>query len=176
MAIYGEPKDGDFVRYIETLNRQAGGTPGQVMPSKRSGILEDEQKSTFGQKENGESIYTYKAPSDPAAPGYPSNISPGSTENDSQQPTSLATRTSHRRLALALAIGAAIALWNAIHRLITAINTDTLDLDTMVPIAFLIVCAWMLFKGSQGARRKQNQPLAKLSPLSMVKMGRAPKN
>ncbi|ETA63343.1 hypothetical protein L550_2337 [Bordetella pertussis H973] len=35
MAIDGEPKNGDFARYIEELSR-TGGAPGQVLPAQRA--------------------------------------------------------------------------------------------------------------------------------------------
>lgn len=175
MAIYGEPKDGDFVRYIETLNRQAGAAPGQVMPRNHSGSTALNQKAASAQAQTDAAVYTYASSSDSATPTYPSEISPGSTQQDNRQSTTLASRSGQRHLSLALVIAAAVALWSAAHRLITAINTRSLDFDAMVPVIFLLVCAGMLFKGARSARRKQNHPLVQLPPLSATYMGRTPK-
>ncbi|CAM4099857.1 hypothetical protein [Bordetella muralis] len=184
MAIYGEPKNGDFVRYIETLNRQTG-SPGQVLPRQRNAKPNARPAETT-QADTPESVYTY-APrnksttpsyspdSDTSSTAYTRNASPGATrDNDDESETTLAARSGQRHLSLGLGIAGAIALWNAVHRLITAINTRSLDLDSMVPIVFLSICAWMLFKGARGARRKQNKPLVKLPPLTTVHMGRKP--
>lgn len=185
MAIYGEPKNGDFVRYIEMLNRQSG-SPGQVLPRQRNAKPNARQTETTP-AEAPESIYSYAprnkstAPayspdSDTSSSAYTRNASPGSTrDSDDDEPsTTLAARSGQRHLSLGLGIAGAIALWNAAHRLLTAINTRSLDLDSMVPVVFLLICAWMLFKGARGVRRKQNRPLAKLPPLTTVHMGRKP--
>lgn len=176
MAIYGEPKDGDFVRYIETLNRQAGVTPGQVLPRKRAGRTITKWKTATEQPTTDDSVYTY-APSAQLPPAsYSEDNSPGATRNEEQQPPTLAARSGQRHLALALSIAGFVALWNAITQLFTAVNTGTLDFDSAVPIVFLVVCALMLFKGASSARKNQHKPLPKLPPLSVVHMGRSPKD
>lgn len=184
MAIYGEPKNGDFVRYIETLNRQTG-SPGQVLPRQRNAKPNARQKAAT-QADTQESVYSYnsreqaKTPvyspdPDTSSTSYTRHTPPGSTrESDDEASTTLAARSGQRHLSLGLGIAGAVALWNAVHRLITAINTRSLDLDSMVPVVFLLICAWMLFKGARGARQKQNKPLAKLPPLTTVRMGRKP--
>lgn len=170
MAIDGEPKDGDFVRYIEMLNRQAGNSPGQVLPRERRGAKLSKWSPTTA------STSTQPTDISPSARTY--DTSPGSTQDsDSNEaaPT-LAARSGQRHLSLALGIAGAIALWSALHKLLTAVNTDNVDMDNMVPVVFLLICAWMLFKGARGARRKQNKPLAKLPPLTTVHMGRKPRD
>lgn len=176
MAIYGEPKDGDFVRYIEQLNRQAGGTPGQVMPRKRSGILTKKPDNADNDFETNESVNTYGAPIDQPTATYSPDMSPGSTENTPQKPATLAARSGQRHLALALSIAAFIALWNGLIKLADLAESENYDIDNIIPIVFLMICAWMLFKGAQNIRRKQKQPLAKNAPLNIVKMGRNPKD
>jgi len=175
MAIYGEPKDGDFVRYIETLNRQAGGTPGQVTASERLGILTKKWKKTDEKDDLRDVVNTYGAPLEESSATYSTGIAPGSTDNDNKESATLASRGAQGNLALILTIAAAVALWNAVSRLITMVKSNYYDLDQGVPILFLTMCAWMLFKASQNARRKKAQPLAKLPPLGTLEMGRNPK-
>jgi|GEM_PF-2590408 len=174
MAIDGEPKNGDFVRYIERLNRQTEGAPGEVWTRTRRGISLNKRESVNTQSDQIETNYSPRS-TEPSASSIARPSSPGSTD-DSQESTTLAARGGQRHLSLALTIAAVIALWNALDRLTTAINTDSVDMDSLVPVFFLLVCAWMLFIGARGARRKQNKPLAKLPPLSTVQMGRKPKN
>ena len=151
MAIDGEPKNGDFVRYIERLDRRAANSPGQVLPRPRRETRPETQPRASAQ-------------------------TGGSINNNEEQSTTRAKRGGQRHLAFALGIASAIALWNAVQRLFTAIEADALDIDNLIPIVFLLVCAWILFIGARGARRKQNKPLAKLPPLTTVQMGRKPKD
>lgn len=175
MAIDGEPKNGDFVRYIEALNRQTEGAPGEVWTRTRRSISLNKRDTVNTQPDQFETSNSYRSPADPSASSLSRQSSPGATD-DGQESTTLAARGGQRHLSLALTIAAVIALWNALDRLTTAINTDTVDMDSLVPVFFLLVCAWMLFIGARGARRKQNKPLAKLPPLSTVQMGRKPKS
>jgi len=167
MAIDGEPKDGDFVRYIEMLNRQAGNSPGQVLPRERRGAKLSKWSPTTAS--------TSTQPTDLSPSAHTYDTSPAVTQDDDPAPT-LAARSGQRHLSLALGIAGAIALWSALHKLLTAVNTGNVDMDNMVPVVFLLICAWMLFKGARGARRKQNKPLAKLPPLTTVHMGRKPRD
>lgn len=72
MAIDGEPKNGDFARYIEELSR-TGGAPGQVLPAQRapaaaqSGVAGKLSELTWGKRPER----TAPAPCPPAAPNKP---------------------------------------------------------------------------------------------------------
>ncbi|SUV87521.1 acetyltransferase [Bordetella pertussis] len=72
MAIDGEPKNGDFARYIEELSR-TGGAPGQVLPAQRapaaaaqSGVAGKLSELTWGKRPER----TARPPCPPAAPNY----------------------------------------------------------------------------------------------------------
>src|SRR5690606_21361660 len=116
MAIDGEPEDGDYVRYIDTLNRQAG-APGQVLqkPPRASGRG---GWSGWGRRGATSPHGTPSAPR-PAAP------LPGAAPGDpGSPPPTLAARTGQRRVALALTIAGAFALWHAVRLLIRALEYD----------------------------------------------------
>ncbi|HYG43206.1 MAG TPA: hypothetical protein VEA17_09830 [Bordetella sp.] len=160
MAIDGEPKDGDFVRYIDMLNRQRGiATPGQVV--RREGRASRRNQGT-------------PPPADMQAPPRPNPVSaaPGSTASDASSPNAtLAARSGQRRIALGLTIAGVFALWHAVGMLFTALDRDPIDVDDLIPVVFLAVCAFMLFKGAGRLRSAQRAPLAKLPPLSTLPGG-----
>jgi len=153
MAIDGEPKDGDFVRYIETLSR-TGGSPGQVPP--RQG-----RAPRRGRRDTSQA-------------GAPGAAAPGSaTAEPAAAPPTLAARTGQRRIALGLTIAGLFALWHAVRMLATALDRDALDIDSLIPVAFLAVCAFMLFKGGSRLRSAQKSPpLPSLPPLSTLPGGK----
>lgn len=173
MRFDGEPKDGDFVRYIEMLNREAGGTPGAVPKPKRNGFKLSLPKPAWG-RDDADST---SAPANPrtSQPRANKTVTPGATrEDDDTSATTLAARSSQRHLSLGLGIAAVVALWSALHKLFEAISTHTLDLDALVPVIFLLVCAGMLFKGARGVRQKADRPAPPLPPLTTVPKGRKP--
>ncbi|MBO1111658.1 hypothetical protein [Bordetella petrii] len=157
MALDGEPKDGDFVRYIEMLNRQAGGSPGQVPPRQR-GVPRGGRRGAA-------------QPADAA--GAPAPAAPGSPAEPAAAPPTLAARTGQRRIALGLTIAGMFALWHAVSMLVAALDRDTVDIDDLIPVIFLAVCAFMLFKGGSRLRSAQTRaPLPKLPPLSTLPGGK----
>lgn len=175
MPFDGEPKDGDFVRYIEMLDRQAGGTPGAVPKRERGGTKLKLPLPGWSTHETPQPA-ARPLPSPDARSGatVPSS---GATRAEAGQPTdTLAARGGQRHLSLALSIAALVALWSAMQKLFFAIDTGTLDLDALVPVIFLLVCAGMLFKGAHSAGKKSRQPVSPLSPLNNVQMGRNPKD
>lgn len=175
MATDGEPKDGDFVRYIQRLNSPAGHTPGEVPPRKSFGGLLNKQK-TAEIVDSPESVYSYMPIPDAATP--PSSGKPSRDEaTDDQDPetATLASRSANRTLSFGLKIAGAIALWSAVSKLLTATNNNALDTDSLIPVVFLLVCAYMLFKGSRAVGKKQDKPLAKFSPLAAPPIGKKPR-
>jgi len=161
MALDGEPKDGDFVRYIEMLNRQAGGSPGQVLPRQRGVPRRGRRGAALPDNAAG-------APA-PAAPGGPA----APADEPAAAPPTLAARTGQRRIALGLTIAGMFALWHAVSMLVAALDRDAVDLDDLIPVIFLAVCAFMLFKGGSRLRSAQKRtPLPKLPPLSTLPGGK----
>jgi hypothetical protein len=172
MPFDGEPKDGDFVRYIETLNSQTGGTPGAVPKRERAGLSLTLRKPGWGRQDARD---TQTRPAGAPTPST-ANPSAGATRDAGDSPPqTLAARSGQRHLSLALGIAGVVALWSALQKLLFAVNTRTLDLDTMVPVAFLLVCAGMLFKGAYGMRQKAGKPARALPPLTTIPTGRQPK-
>ncbi|MBO9355268.1 hypothetical protein GG851_14850 [Bordetella petrii] len=153
MAIDGEPKDGDFVRYIETLNRQADGIPGQV-PARQGHWPGKSRRAAPSSTDSPRA----------AAPGTAAPASPSAPA-----PPTLAARSGQRRIALILTIAGGFALWHAIIRLSAALQREPVDLDDLIPAVFLAVCAFMLFMGGNRLRAAQKrQPLPSLPPLSTL--------
>ncbi|CAM4058335.1 hypothetical protein [Bordetella tumulicola] len=176
MTTDGEPKDGDFVRYIQRLNSPAGHTPGEVSPRKGFGGLLNKQK-TAEIVDSPESVYSYMPIPDAAPPPSSRKPSRQETTTDDQDPetATLASRSANRTLSFGLKIAGAIALWSAISKLLTATNNNALDTDSLIPVVFLFVCAYMLFKGSRAVGKKQDKPLAKFSPLAVPPIGKKPR-
>ncbi|WP_255592857.1 hypothetical protein [Bordetella sp. BOR01] len=159
MAIDGEPKDGDFVRYIDMLNRQAGiATPGQV------------QRREGRASRRGATLPADILPSPNPAP-VPAT-SGGTASDAAPANATLAARTGQRRIALGLTIAGVFALWHAVGMLLTALDRDPIEVDDLIPVVFLAVCAFMLFKGGSRLRAAQRAPLAKLPPLSTLPGGK----
>ncbi|AZW31555.1 hypothetical protein CS343_15435 [Bordetella bronchiseptica] len=161
MAIDGEPKNGDFARYIEELSR-TGGAPGQVLPAQRapaaaaqSGVAGKLSELTWGKR----SERTAPAP-----------LPASGAEQAAPAPT-LAASASARRMALFLTIGALIAGWNALSFFMAALTSGRLDIDTMMPALFLAIAAWMLFKGARNLRAGRRGQLPKLPPLNTLPKG-----
>lgn len=153
MAIDGEPEDGDFVRYVEHLNRQAG-SPGQVLAAQS------------GRKKRGRRAR--EAAPEMLGHTSPSTAFPGDAANTTVPPT-LAARTAQRRIALGLTIAGAFAAWHAVRQLIYALEFDPMEFDDLLPAIFLGVCAFMLFKGASRLRATQRRnALPTLPPLSTL--------
>ena len=163
MAIDGEPKDGDFVRYIDRLTRQASTAPGQVPPRQGRAGRRERQADAIGPA-------GFPAPADPAA-------SPGATtQPPDARPATLAARSGQRRIALGLTIAGLFALWHAVGRLFEALGHRPVEIDDLIPAVFLGVCAFMLLKGGSRLRASQRAPLPTLPPLATLpggKKGRA---
>ncbi|MCD0502342.1 hypothetical protein [Bordetella petrii] len=160
MAIDGEPKDGDFVRYIEMLNRQAGVTPGQV-PPRAARAARSKRQAELG-------------PRDPAAMPMPvpASTSPDGPSADTGSPATLAARSSRRRVALVLTIAGVVAAWHAAGIVFDVLDSPSFEFDELVPGIFLGVCAFMLLRGGSRMRGAQRAALPSLPPLSTLPAGR----
>jgi len=153
MAIDGEPKDGDFVRYIEMLNRQAGGSPGHVPPRQPRQPREARRRQ-------------------PAAAPVPAPAAPDPAVPDDKPAPTLAARSGQRRIALGLTIAGLVAAWHAARLFGAALEQRPVEIDELIPAIFLAVCAFMLFKGGSRLRAAQRKPLPVLPPLSTLPGGR----
>lgn len=161
MAIDGEPEDGDYVRYIDSLNRQAG-SPGQVLqkPARAS------NRGGWGGWGRRGATTSHGTPSAPAPAAALPGVAPGDA---GRPPPTLAARTGQRRVALALTIAGAFALWHAVRLLMLALEYDPMEFDDLVPAVFLGICAFMLLKGGSRLRSAQRRrPLPALPPLSTL--------
>jgi len=159
MAIDGEPKDGDFVRYIDRLTRQGSTAPGQVP-------LRQDRAARRGRTADAATPASLPTPADPAA-------SPGATTPQADsRPATLAARTGQRRIALGLTIAGLFALWHAVGRLFAALGNRPIQVDDLIPAVFLGVCAFMLLKGGSRLRATQRAPMPALPPLSTLPGGK----
>ncbi|MBO9329216.1 hypothetical protein GHR37_08720 [Achromobacter xylosoxidans] len=143
MAIDGEPKDGDFVRYIENLTRAGGAARGRVEAERvDAGLLSD----PF-----------------PTPARKPAAAAPAGQEDPAAD--SLARRARQRKIGIILTIGGVLAGWAAARIVFQVLRSPQVDLDELMPAAFLVFFAVMLFKAAAGARNPRRPPLAKLPPL-----------
>src|SRR5690606_41850592 len=94
MAFDGEPEDGDYVRYIDSLNRQAG-SPGQVLqkPARAS------DRGGWGGWGRRGATTSHGTPSAPAPAAALPGVAPGDA---GRPPTALAALTWQLPLARAL--------------------------------------------------------------------------
>ncbi len=172
MAIDGEPRNGDFARYIENLTRAGGATPGQVQdkraaartappptpaPSSGSGSLSG---APWGKSSKPS---TQRQPAAPAAPG----------QEDAASMT-LARQATQRKIGVVLTIGGILAGWAAVRIIFQALRGPGFDLDEAMPAIFLAFFAFMLFKAAGRARNPRNKaPLPPLKRSSHSKDGGA---
>jgi hypothetical protein len=153
MAIDGEPRNGDFARYIEQLSRTGGPEPGKV--DKRAGIF------------SARPAPPPASASEPlsSAPWGQSPASPGVPARDAQAELTLAQRDGKRRASVLLGV-AGIAVGIAAARVaFQALQRPYFDLDELMPAVFLGFLALMLFKAATGARKAKNVPARPLPPL-----------
>ncbi|HEY9270853.1 hypothetical protein [Achromobacter sp.] len=164
MAIDGEPRNGDFARYIENLTRAGGVTPGQV-PDKRSG---------------SRPAASPVSPPPPAPATRSDNLSSapwGNSAPPSQQPwqaptvpgqedtaaASMARHATQRKIGIILTVGGILAGWAAVRIIVGALRGPGFNLDEAMPAIFLAFFAIMLFKAGRSARNPRNK--AALPPL-----------
>ncbi len=170
MAIDGEPRDGDYARYIENLTRTGGATPGQVADKRK--------------------VSRTAAPPPPSKPA-PSSSGSGSLSgapwgNSSAQPApaapgqddaasmTLARQATQRKIGVVLTIGGILAGWAAVRILFQALRGPGFDLDEAMPAVFLAFFAFMLFKAAGSARNPRGKaPLPPLKRSSYRKDGGA---
>ncbi|OZI61255.1 hypothetical protein [Bordetella genomosp. 11] len=169
MAIDGEPKDGDYVRYIEKLVNRGQAAPGQVL-----GKAGHAGPSPLPPPSPGEVVRDAPpAARRPAAAwgrGAASATPASAPSRDTAPPAqdTLAARAGKRRGALAVTIvGLAIA-WQALRMLFQALRQPEFDPQDLVPVAFLLIFAGMLWRAARSQRTRAGQPPARLPPLTTI--------
>ncbi|ARP82403.1 hypothetical protein CAL12_17315 [Bordetella genomosp. 8] len=153
MAIDGEPKDGDYVRYVEQLINRGQAAPGQVVAKTRDPLS---------------GTPTGAAPRVPPVP--PSGAAPPVPPAGAAQErnATLATRASTRRGAFAVTIVALAIGWQAVRMLFEALRRPGFDPHELVPVAFLVIFAGLLWRAARSQRKRAGQPLASLPPLTTI--------
>lgn len=159
MALGGEPKDGDYARYVKELSRvSASGLFNAPSP--------DATRSP-GATSGGESTSTSPLSSAPwgngGTPPVPhSTLPPAQPDTDA---ATLAKTAAKRGVGKVLTVAAAVVGLIAARIVLQALNNPRAGLDDFMPAVFLAFFAFMLFKAA-GDARKPGKPLAgKLPPL-----------
>lgn len=173
MAIDGEPRNGDFARYIENLTRAGGATPGQV-PDKRA-AARTAPPPVPPAPSTGPSGSLSGAPwgksSKPSTQYQPAPAAPGQEDAASM---TLARQATQRKIGIVLTIGGILAGWAAVRIIFQALRGPGFDLDEAMPAIFLAFFAFMLFKAAGRARNPRNKaPLPPLKRSSHSKDGGA---
>ncbi|ARP90264.1 hypothetical protein CAL14_08165 [Bordetella genomosp. 9] len=182
--IDGEPKDGDYVRYIEQLAHRGQSAPGQVSAGMREPAAGSAAGPAPGQtaREAGQPAGRIAMPwktganrDDPARTiAEKSNTEPETTGSPGQPPSrddTLAARAGKRRSAVAVTIVALAIVWQAIRLLAAALRAPQFDWNDLVPVAFLLIFAGVLWRAATSQRSRANQPPARLPPLTTLPTG-----
>ncbi|EHK63279.1 hypothetical protein [Achromobacter arsenitoxydans] len=158
MAIDGEPKNGDFARYIENLTRAGGAAPGRASDT---GSARREAPTAPGSLSDAPWGNT-------APPPLQSRTAPGATApaQADEGTVSLARHARQRKIGVVLTIAGMLAGWAAVNIGFRALHNPRFDMDEMIPAIFLAFFAFMLFKAASGARNPRKTPLEKLPPLT----------
>lgn len=164
MAIDGEPRNGDFARYIENLTGAGGATPGQV-PGKRA----DSRPSASPvppppPAPAPRSDTLSSAPwGNSAPPPLQSQQAPTVPGHEDAGAASLARHATQRKIGVILTVGGILAGWAAVRIIFEALRGPGFDLNEAMPAIFLVFFAIMLFKAARNARNPRNK--AALPPL-----------
>jgi hypothetical protein len=186
MAIDGEPKDGDYVRYVEQLINRGQAAPGQVVAKGRDALsgatASNDSWSVPGTAPAPGEVVGNPRPvrqdkpklnvpwgRDPApnAPGDRATAAPPMGGGPAGNPT-LATRASTRRGAFAVTIVALAIAWQAVRMLFEALHRPGFDPQDLVPVAFLIIFAGLLWRAARGQRKRADRPMTPLPPLTTI--------
>ncbi|QKH38089.1 hypothetical protein FOC84_25400 [Achromobacter pestifer] len=175
MAIDGEPRNGDFARYIENLTRAGGTTPGQV-PNKRAGSRQSATPVPPPPPAPAPRSDTLSsAPwGNPAPPPLQSRQAPTAPGQEDAATVSMARHATQRKIGVILTVGGVLAGWAAARIIFEALRGPGFDLDEAMPAVFLAFFAIMLFKAARNARNPRNKtPLPPLKRSSYRKDGEA---
>lgn len=181
MGIHTGPKDGDYARYVEYLSSGTAGEPGKVYSNKRSSPAGWSVESEAPPLPDGfvpqpVPIAGKHAPSSGEVRRGRANTGAGSTaasprtaspRTASPEPT-LAARSARRTLATVFRLIAFAVLIMGVRMIAQALGDDTSDGEAVIPGAFLVVFAFMLFKGARGLRREADRAGKTLPPLTTI--------
>jgi hypothetical protein len=166
MAIDGEPKNGDYARYVERLINRGSPSPGQVLskadtaptaPSPGEVLYQKNQKV---QKANPGRTMAGDGQAEPAR-AHPADLARPKAGNDT-----LAAQAVKRKISIGMTVVALVIAWSAVRMLVTAMNKPHFEMETIIPVAFLLVFAAMLYRGARGLRADARRPPRSLAPLS----------
>lgn len=180
MALPGEPKNGDFASYVESLSRNGGPAPGQVLapvpreqPPREPAAkptAKSAAQSSGGLEASGWGRSDKPAPAVAAKPlPAPARGTPGGFADGSPAAQQLARVGSHRRVALILTIVAVALCWSAFATVMEAMNRQPRQVEDFFPAVFLTFVALMLFKAATRLRAKaRDGVLPKYGPLETL--------
>jgi len=196
MALDGEPKDGDYVRYVERLVHRGMPAPGQVGRQAGRGAAgtspgdtatrgrerdktraaRNSATGTSTGKGNGAGTraaeaahWAYPAGS-PARDASPDNgqAQAMQTGSGTGQAPSLAARSAQRKVSSVVFVVALLIGWHAVRLILAAIDEGHINVAAMLPGAFLLAFALMVYGVSRNIRRNADRPVGKLPPLTTV--------
>lgn len=179
MPIDGEPKDGDYVRYVERLINRGQAAPGQVVAQTRGATAmpatpapgEVIPNTSTGVSKPGNiwKAVMGQAATTPSAPATSAATNSGSaTNNESTADATLATRAAGRRGSFAAALISIAVVWQAMRLLFEALRRPDFNMHELLPVFFLLVLAGVLWKAFRAQRARANQTPGRLPPLTTI--------
>ncbi|HTK02417.1 MAG TPA: hypothetical protein VL522_22520 [Bordetella sp.] len=170
MAIDGEPKGGDYVRYVEKLINRGQAAPGQVVGKARDTLAAPPMPPAPGEVIRDAAPAANRTSGQTRSRGSASAATPSATPKDGKQAAdaTLAGRATRRRGALAVTLVSLAIAWQAIRMLIEALRQPDFDPHALVPVAFLLIFAGMLWRAARSQRTRANQPPTRLPPLTTI--------
>jgi hypothetical protein len=166
MAIDGEPKNGDYARYVERLINRGSPSPGQVLskadtapvaPSPGEVLYQRNQKT---QKTNPGRTMAGDSQRDTAR-ANPADLAKQKAGSDT-----LAAQAVKRKISIGMTLVALVIAWSGVRMLVTAMQRPHFELETIIPVAFLLVFAAMLFRGARRLSADARKPPRALAPLA----------
>jgi hypothetical protein len=182
MALDGEPKDGDYVRYVEKLVNRGMPSPGQVVARDAGATGSDRQRQRAASRTADQAARGGKAAGNAARPGYPAGspardpglddgganaMRTGTAAGSAQEP-SMAARAAQRKVGTVIFVVAMLIGWHAVRLILGALHGGEVDVGELMPGVFLLVFAFMVLAMSRNLRRNANRPAGKLPPLTTV--------
>lgn len=173
MAIDGEPRNGDFARYIENLTRTGGASPGQV-PDKRAQSRPAAPPPSPPPPATPSETLSGAPWGKPAPPPLQSRQAPAAPGQTDAAEVSMARQATQRKIGVILTVGGILAGWAGARIIFEALRGPGFDLDEAMPAVFLFFFAMMLFKAARNARNPRGKtPLPPLKRSSYRKDGDA---
>ena len=158
MALGGEPKNGDYARYVEELSRS--GASG--LPSAPSPEATRSPGATSGSASSSASPLSSAPWGNGGTPPAPQSSCPAQSDSDA---ATLAKTAAKRGVGKVLTVAATVVGLIAARIALQALNSPQAGLDDFMPAVFLAFFAFMLFKAAGDARKPGKPPAGKLPPL-----------